>query len=394
VKVVDRRADELKPYPGNPRIPGQAIHLVAESIREFGWRQPIVVDEKDEIIVGHTRQLAAFELGQEFVPVHVAEGLTDEQKRAYRLADNRLNEYGKWDVEMLKTELTELASLGLNLEMTGFSPGQLRKYAGADLSEPDPIGDAEERVQLGELWKMGEHVILCGDATKAEDVARLLEHGTPALMVTDPPYGVSYDPTWRSDSGLANDVEQPKILNESRVDWREAWALFPGEVAYVWHSGLHAATVEEGLVATGFQIRAQIIWAKPSMAISRGHYHWQHEPCWFAIRHDPCYYAVKKGHKAHWTGSRAETTLWNLAGDEFMSNHPNQKPLEAMARPMLNNSVAGDFVYDPFAGSGTAIIAAEKTERRCLAIELDPHFSDVALTRWEELTGGKAVQLG
>jgi len=213
-------------------------------------------------------------------------------------------------------------------------------------------------------------------------------------MVTDPPYGVSYDPTWRSDSGLANDVEQPKILNESRVDWREAWALFPGEVAYVWHSGLHAATVEEGLVATGFQIRAQIIWAKPSMAISRGHYHWQHEPCWFAIRHDPCYYAVKKGHKAHWTGSRAETTLWNLAGDEFMSNHPNQKPLEAMARPMLNNSVAGDFVYDPFAGSGTAIIAAEKTERRCLAIELDPHFSDVALTRWEELTGGKAVQLG
>ena len=198
----------------------------------------------------------------------------------------------------------------------------------------------------GDLWVLGKHRLLCGDATVATDVERLLGDVTPLLMVTDPPYGVEYDPGWRNKAGAAATKRTGKVLNDDRADWREAWALFPGDVAYVWHGALHATTVAESLEASGFNIRSQIIWAKDRLVLSRGDYHWQHEPC---------LYAVKKTGKGHWAGDRKQTTLWQIANKDQDAEtvHGTQKPVECMRRPILNNSSPGQAVYEPFMGSGT-----------------------------------------
>ena len=391
VKQVDIAS--LTPYENNPRHNERAIEKVADSIREFGWRQPIVADEAGVILVGHTRLEAAKLLGQKKVPVHVVADLSDAQKRAYRLADNRLNEYASWHDDLLAVELQELQGLGFDLRLTGFSATQLRRYTAADMTEDRLPEPPPSRTAAGDLWALGEHRLIVGDATDPDVVDRLLKDDRPHLMVTDPPYGVNYDPKWRASAGVAPTTKQHGIQNDDRADWREAWVLFPGDIAYVWHGGLHAHTVAESLRVAGFQLRAQIIWAKPKLAISRGHYHWQHEPCWIAERHEAAWYSVRQGRPAHWTGSRGETTLWEIDGEAFVSDHPTQKPIEAMARPMMNNSQPGEYVYDPFVGTGTTLIAAERTGRRCLAIDLDPEWADVAITRWESETGKQAEKL-
>jgi DNA modification methylase len=206
----------------------------------------------------------------------------------------------------------------------------------------------------------------------------------PLLMVTDPPYGVEYDPSWRNQAGAAKTKRTGKVLNDDRADWREAWALFPGDVAYVWHGALRAAEVAESLMAAGFNVRSQIIWAKDRLVLSRGDYHWQHEPCW---------YAVKKTGKGHWAGDRKQTTLWHISGkdQDATTVHGTQKPVECMRRPMLNNSSPGQAVFEPFMGSGTTLIAAETTGRVCYGIELNPTYVDVAIERWQQFTGANAV---
>jgi DNA modification methylase len=221
-------------------------------------------------------------------------------------------------------------------------------------------------------------------------VAKVLNGVRPHLMVTDPPYGVEYDPSWRN-AALAgsNTARTGKVLNDDRADWREAWALFPGDVAYVWHGALHATTVAESLAACGFDIRAQIIWAKERLVLGRGHYHWQHEPCW---------YAVRDGAKGHWAGDRKQTTLWQIdqraSAEDSATVHGTQKPVACMRRPIENNSSPGQAVYEPFSGSGTTIIAAEMTGRACHALELSPAYVDVAVTRWQAFTGAAAVLEG
>lgn len=230
---------------------------------------------------------------------------------------------------------------------------------------------------------LGTHRLLCGDATSEADVARLLGDLRPHLMVTDPPYGVNYDPAWRNETGAAKTTRTGKVMNDDRADWRAAWALFPGEVAYVWHGALHTGTVAESLLACGFDIRAQIVWAKERLVLSRGHYHWQHEPCWYAV----------KG-KGHWSGDRAQSTLWSIPSrdQDAATVHGTQKPVECMRRPMLNNASPGQAIYEPFSGSGTTLIAAETTGRTCLAMELDPAYVDVAVTRWQSFTGKDALR--
>jgi DNA modification methylase len=203
-------------------------------------------------------------------------------------------------------------------------------------------------------------------------------------MVTDPPYGVEYDAKWREDAGVNGPgAAKGKVLNDDRADWTEAWALFPGDVAYVWHAGLYASTVAESLIKCGFNMRSQIIWAKSNFAMSRGDYHWQHEPCW---------YAVKKAAKGHWAGDRKQTTIWNIPKPQKSeTGHSTQKPVECMKRPIENNSSIGQAVYEPFSGSGTTIIACEMTGRVCYAIELNPAYVDIAVKRWEQFTGQKAT---
>jgi DNA modification methylase len=216
------------------------------------------------------------------------------------------------------------------------------------------------------LWQLGSHRLICGDSTSADVVGRLLGDVEPLLMVTDPPYGVEYDPSWRNQAGAAKTKRTGKVLNDNRADWREAWALFPGDVAYVWHGALHAATVAESLMAAGLNVRSQIIWAKDRLVLSRGDYHWQHEPCW---------YAVKK------TGKDQDAA----------TVHGTQKPVECMRRPILNNSSSGQAVFEPFMGSGTTLIAAETTGRACLGIELNPAYVDVPIERWQKFTVANAV---
>jgi DNA modification methylase len=238
----------------------------------------------------------------------------------------------------------------------------------------------------GDLWILGgRHRILCGDSTVASDVGRVLNGVNPRLLVSDPPYGVGYDPGWRKRAGINNSNRMGKVSNDHRADWREAWALFPGEVAYVWHGALHAAIVAESLEACDFQIRSQIIWAKPSLVMGRGHYHWQHEPCWYAVRGT-----------GHWNGDRKQSTLWHIENrnQDTETVHSTQKPVECMRRPILNNSNVGQAVYKPFCGSGTTIVACEKECRVCLAIELNPAYVDIAVTRWQNFTGKHAVLEG
>ena len=392
-----RQVDDLIPYARNARTHSEKqVAEIAASIREFGWTNPILVDGENGITAGHGRVLAARKLGMDSVPVIELSHLTPIQRQAYILADNKLALNAGWDDELLALELADLDSAGFDLALTGFGDSELAGLMGAKdgLTDPDAVPDEPERPVsvAGDVWQLGKHRIICGDSCNAADVSRLLGDVTPHLMVTDPPYGVEYDANWRNEAMPAKDDPARwkdgagrsigKVANDDRADWSETWALFPGEVAYVWHADRHAASVQRSLESSQFEMRAQIIWAKASHSISRGHYHWQHEPCW---------YAVRKGGTGHWSGDRTQTTLWEISHAKSETGHSTQKPVECMRRPIENNSVAGDAVYEPFSGSGTTIIAAEQTGRACYAAEIHPAYVDMAVTRWQEFTGQEAV---
>ncbi|WP_244465826.1 ParB N-terminal domain-containing protein [Devosia soli] len=276
---VERRpVAALVPYARNSRTHSASqVDKIAASIGEWGWTNPVLVDDAGGIIAGHGRVLAAQKLGIEEVPVMVASGWSEAQRRAYVLADNRLALDAGWDEDLLRTELADLGELGFDLPLTGFSPAELGKLMpsvveGGAAHVPDvPV---EPVSRPGDVWVLGEHRLICGDSTDPDTVTRLLDGAKPHLMVTDPPYGVEYDPEWRTRAGVSSTDRTGKVENDHRADWREAWALFPGDVAYVWHAGIYATTVAESLFASGFSLRSQIIWAKPRLVLSRGHYHW------------------------------------------------------------------------------------------------------------------------
>jgi DNA modification methylase len=346
------------------------------------------VTEAGTIVAGHGRVLGARRLGIKEVPVMVAQGWTDAQVRAYALADNKLALNAGWDPELLALEFADLQELRFDLDLTGFSDDEIMAIGSKQnegLTDPDeaPEPPTHPVSQPGDLWLLGEHRLLCGDSTSQADVQRVLGRVRPHLMVTDPPYGVDYDPAWRKEAGVKHNKQRlGKVANDDRADWRDAWALFPGSVAYVWHAGRYASVVQESLAAVGFEVRAQIIWAKDRFALSRGHYHYQHEPCWYSVRNG----------SARWTGDRKQSTLWQIAAREGPGfEHGTQKPVECMKRPIENNSSPGQAVYEPFCGSGTTIIAAEITGRACHAIELLPQYVDVAVERWQAFTGGEAL---
>ncbi len=240
---------------------------------------------------------------------------------------------------------------------------------------------------MAKLKLKSTHRIICGDSTDAATVAALLEGVAPHLMVTDPQYGVEYDPSWRAKAGVnKNTKKMGKVLNDDRADWREAWALFPGDVAYVWHASLFTREVLNSLEACSFKHRSMIIWVKDRFTLGRGDYHWQHEPCW---------YVVKEGKAGHYIGGRSQSTTWQIpARDDSGVGHGTQKPVECMKRPIENNSEPGDAIYEPFSGSGTKIIAAEMIGRRCYAVELNPAYVDVAIKRWQDFTGKQATLVG
>lgn len=393
---IERRSvNELLPYAKNARTHSDAqIAQIAASIREWGFTNPVLIDPDNTILAGHGRVMALRRLGHDVVPVIVARGWSEAQKRAYVIADNQLALNAGWNDELLKVELSDLAALDFDTGLIGFSDAQL-----ADLlrDAPKTAGDPEEipefpvkpTVQPGDVWLLGKHRLVCGDSTNADDVARCLAGVAPHLMVTDPPYGVESDASWREEMKrkAGKNVGKHavgKITNDDKCDWREAWKLFPGDACYVWHGAKHAAKVAESLEASDFDIRAQIIWRKSSLILGRGDYHWQHEPCW---------YAVKKNRTGHWAGDRKQSTVWDIDEQKKSeTGHSTQKPVECMARPIRNNSSPGQAVYEPFAGSGTTLIAAELEGRVCHAIEIEPKYSDVIIQRFQKTFGARAVR--
>jgi len=417
----------LTPYARNPRTHSDAqVAQIAASVAEFGFLNPILVDTNAGIIAGHGRLLAARQLQLEQVPVIVLDHLTETQKRAFILADNRLTENGGWDEEALSLELQELSEADFDLDLTGFSPGEIdallaipdeERANGAPPVPENPVS------RVGDLWLCGKHRVLCGDATKPEDVARLLGDCKPILMVTDPPYRIELDSEWRDRAGLnggdfgskrtkaskARAAADPQyhaepsymkhrteghtettISGDTKADWSEAFELVPSlQIAYVWHASRFTREVLDGLLRIGFVHHQQIIWDKGRTVLTRTLYWFQHEPCWF----------VRKP-KAPWYGKAGENaTIWAAPSPKFIMggsdedkfDHPTQKPVELMRRPILNHTKRGELVYEPFLGSGTTLAAAELTERVCLGIELDPKYVDVVIQRWETLSGKKAT---
>ena len=384
-----RAVSSLIPYARNSRThSAEQVDQIVASMREWGWTNPVLVDEAGMIIAGHGRILAAQKLGILEAPVMTARGWSEEQKRAYVLADNKLALNAGWDMEKLAVELGDLKGMGFDIGLTGFSGTELAAMTGgtAGFTNPDEVPEPPAKAVsvLGDVWLLGGHRLVCGDSTDAGAVGACLGQEKPQLMVTDPPYGVEYDPSWRNATGASQTARTGKVLNDDRADWRDAWALFPGDVAYIWHGALHSPVVAESLKACGFSIRSQIIWAKDRLVLSRGDYHWQHEPCWYAVREKAA---------GRWSGDRKQTTLWSIANrdQDAATVHGTQKPVECMRRPMENNSKPGDAVYEPFSGSGTTIIAGEQSGRRVCAMELNPIYVDVAVKRWQDFTGKAAV---
>jgi len=389
-----RDIGDLLPYARNSRTHSDAqVAQIASSIREFGWTNPILVDPDGTIIAGHGRVMAARKLGEKRVPVITLGHLTDAQKRAYVIADNQLALNAGWDADMLKVEIAELADAEFDLSLLGFDDKMLASLTAEEtegLTDPDEVPEppANPVSVLGDVWVLGNHRIVCGSSTEADTVAKLLGPVKPHLMVTDPPYGVEYDASWRDGAlgGKAGGRATGVVKNDDKADWREAWALFPGDVAYVWHAGNMAHVVAESLLACDFGIRSQIIWAKSQFVIGRGDYHPQHEPCW---------YAVRKNRKGHYDGGRKQSTIWNIEKPKKSeTGHSTQKPIECMKRPIENNSSPGQAIYEPFSGSGTTIIAGEMTGRHVYAVELNPAYVDVAIKRWQDFTGQQAILEG
>ncbi len=409
MKFEYRRIELLIPYARNSRTHSdQQIAQIMAAMVEFGWTNPVLADA-DGIVAGHGRVMAATKLYAEgktillpngepipigMVPVNDCTGWTPVQRKAYIIADNKLAENAGWDSAMLALDIGDLREQGFDIGLTGFGSDDLdallapKANPGLVDENKTPAVPSIPCTRPGEMWVMGSHRIICGSSTDAHTVQTVLGGGKPHLMVTDPPYGVKYDADWRNhalsaDGSPIGGRAIGAVGNEDNADWREAWAMFPGDVAYVWHAGTKAHIVADSLLACGFDIRAQIIWAKSQLVIGRGHYH---------PKHEPCFYAVKKGATGHWQGDRKQTTLWDIDKPRKSENgHSTQKPVECMRRPIENNSAPGQAVYEPFSGSGTTIIAAEQTGRFCYAVELSPAYVDVAVKRWQEFTGLKST---
>jgi len=388
----------FKPFANNPKThPPDQVVAIRAAMNEFGWTIPILADPDGEIIAGHGRALAAaLEPAFSEAPTIIARGWSEAQKRAYRIADNKLSERGVWNEDALRVEIAALQTASFDLSVAGFTVPDLGALGIVGFTQPELNAKAEETpplpakpiVKSGELWLLGDHRLLVGDCTDKAAVSRAVGEFRPNLMVTDPPYGVEYDANWRNEADRANGKAYGaraigKVSGDTSADWRLAWALFEGDIAYCWHAGRHARTVQESLESVGFAMRSQIIWAKDRLIISRGDYHWQHEPCW---------YAVRKGKKGNWHGGRSQTTLWSITHAKSETGHSTQKPIECMRRPIINNSKKGDWIYDPFLGSGTTLVSCEMESRRCIGIEIDPAYAQLTIERWEKFTSHVATR--
>jgi DNA modification methylase len=380
---------KVSPNPRNWRKhPKKQAAGLLGALEEVGWVQDVIVNERTgHLVDGHLRVELAIQNNEKSVPVKYVD-LSEEEEALILATLDPITAMAEADKDRLKELLTTIETESESLK-------ELLGNIGKDFKIPIPQDEGAEPqidraaelmkewgTESGQLWQLGPHRILCGDATNKDDVERLLAGNIPLLMVTDPPYGVQYDPNWRNEAAAKGSLSYAasrigQVKNDDRIDWSDAYRLFPGDVAYIWSpGGDHIIITGKSIQDAGYQIRAQLIWKKQHIPISRGHYCYQHEPCW---------YAVKKGRKSNWIGDRMSSSVWDIPLDKNVEGgHSTQKPFECMARPIRNHD--GD-VYDPFLGSGTTLIACEKLDRICYGMEIAPEYIAVTLQRYKDTTG-------
>ena len=389
-RSIKRKTADLIPYVRNSRTHSEEqILQVAASIKEFGFTNPLIIDQDDGIIAGHCRVLAAQKLKIKEVPCVEVTGWSEAQKKAYVIADNKLALNAGWDEDMLKLEFADLNESDFDLELTGFSIDEIDDFLFEEeegLTDEDAVPDVPENpVSVeGDTWLLGEHRIMCGDSTDAGSVAILMDGQKADQLLTDPPYNVNYEGKTKDALKIQND----KMSND---DFREFLVAYmsvalenmkAGASFYIWHADLEGYNFRGSIFDCGEEVRQCLIWKKQTMVIGRQDYHWKHEPC---------LYGWKKGASHLWANDRKQTTILEFDRPFRNDVHPTMKPVELMEYCIQNNTKGSDIVYDAFLGSGSTLIAAEKTGRKCYGMELDPKYCDVIIKRWQDFTGKEAT---
>lgn len=394
MNIVNMNIEDVHPYDKNPRINENGVEAVANSIKEFGWQQPIVVDRDHVIIAGHTRYFAAKHLNLTEVPVVIAEHLTPEQVKAYRIADNKTGELSEWDFSLLSLELNDLQNANVDLNSLGFQSEELEEILagnnGNTVSEgetdPESVPEAPETAvsRPGEIYQLGKHRLMCGDSTSAEDVVRLMEGRQADMVYTDPPYGISYNgnPKGEEYQMIENDDLRGnsltdflrKVFQNLKAVLRERGAF------YIWYAPSNHIQFEQAIIDAGLRSKQILIWHK-GMILGRSNYHYAHEPC---------FYGCHANSNCDWFGDCSQPTVWDVKRDNRHSPlHPNQKPPALAQIALFNSSKPNHIILDLFGGSGSTVIACEQTGRVCRTMELDPKYCDVIRRRWAEFTSGE-----
>ena len=409
-----RSVDELIPYINNPRHNDAAVDAVASSIKNFGFKVPIVIDANNEIINGHTRLKAAKKLGLIEVPVIVASDLTPEQVKAFRLADNKVSELATWDDTLLSQELGELQELDIDMSAFGFEVDDLKGVSDVEEDDYDEDIPDEPKSKQGELYQLGNHRLLVGDSTSAEDIARLMDGEQLDLLVTDPPYNVAYEGSDGKTIQNDNMGESQFLAFLSDAFQAANTVMKAGAPFYIWHASREVVAFETAVKNAGWTTKQMIVWVKNSFAFGRSDYHWQHEPCLYGWKDGAAHYFIddrtqttviedkpdlKKMTKAElidYIGDlQSSETTSVLREDKPMKNdiHPTMKPLKLISRLVLNSSKPNENVGDFFGGSGSTLMSCEQLGRHCFTCELDPRYADAIISRWETFTGRKAVKI-
>lgn len=386
-RMFYKKTDELIPYINNPRNNDQAVDAVASSIKNFGFKVPIVIDSKNEIINGHTRLKAAKKLGIEEVPVIVADDLTEDQIKAFRIADNKVAELADWDEELLLAELDmiEMDMGQFNIDMSELDLDDSSEEVVEDEFDDTPPEDPQAK--YGDIYQLGRHRLMCGDSTSVEDVEKLVGGGVIVdMLLTDPPYNVAYEGKTEDALTIQNDSMDDESFRQflTNAFFAADSVMKKGAVFYIWHADSEGYNFRGACRDVGWTVRECLIWNKNQMVLGRQDYHWKHEPC---------LYGWKDGASHLWASDRKQTTVLDFDKPQRNGVHPTMKPIALFDYQIKNNTKGNDIVLDLFGGSGTTIMACEQNGRRGYSMELDPRYVDVIIKRWEDFTGEKAVKI-